>query len=98
MGNKIANSGSDITNGEFANIMGLFEELKADLMDKFEEKDKGTLRKIDTIAFYGDFREILIVDGLNKKEEINLLVYNFEKLYSLTNKQKTIINKIISVF
>ena len=87
---------SDITTCEVVNIMNLFEELKADLMDKFEEKDKGTLKKIDTIAFYGDFREILIVDELNKKEEINSLVYSFEKSYSLTDKQKTLINKIIS--
>ena len=70
MGNKMANSGSDITNCKFVNIMMLFVELRADLIDNFEDIDKGTLRNIDTIAFYGDFREILIVDGLNKKKKL----------------------------
>jgi hypothetical protein len=79
--------------------MSLFEQLKTDLMEKFGEKDRGTSQKFDTIAFYGDFREILIVDEDEKKmkRNIKLLVNNFENVCDLTDKQRSIIEAIINM-
>jgi hypothetical protein len=71
-------------------LIDVFEEVKSDFM--------GLRQQIDTIAFYGHFREILDSDHINKKEEINLLVNNFEKLYALTDNQKKLIDKIISFY
>jgi hypothetical protein len=76
----------------------LFNELKNNLMSQFNEKDKGCKKKIDTIALYGDIREILIIDINDKKERIHILVNAYEVEYVLTNSQKKLINNICNCF
>jgi hypothetical protein len=100
MGNKVNVKNVDLKNVKpyYESSTVGFDELKRELMSKFEEKDRGSKKKIDTIAFYGDFREILIIDGVDKKKQINSLVNDFEKLYVLTDKEKKLIDQIILSF
>ncbi len=106
MGNKIATNTEYINpkrtkrNESCSNIMELMviaEEFKLDFMSRFTEQDKGTKPKIDAVAFYGDFIEILIVYPDNIHEEIKSMINDFEnKGYHFTDTQKNLINKIIS--
>lgn len=70
----------------------LFNAFIYDLMIPFNETNVG---KLDAIAFYGDIREILIIDIDNKKYEIQCLVEKYErKCKPLTYKQTQMLNTI----
>jgi hypothetical protein len=96
MGNRNASLSIEVRVSSYEKVQHLFEELKQSLMDKFTEDDKGSVAKIDTIAFYGDLRELLIVDEPNKKELVNALVFQFESKYVLNTSEKQLMNAMIA--
>lgn len=99
MGNKATKPATIFTtnsNNIYCKVRDDFNEFKTDLMRRFGETDKGSQEKIDAVSFYGDFREILIIDGNDKQTEIQLLVDKYVRTYVLTDYQKSLINKIMS--
>lgn len=100
MGNKATKTTTIFTpnddNNIYSKVADDFDEFKTDLMNQFiGEAHKGSQEKIDAICFYGDLREILIIDGNDKKKEIELLLNTYSCSYSLTNHQMFLIGKIM---
>ena len=116
MGNKTStikpNNDNDLTSIDIVrdcqkDIYIAVNNFQNSLMEQFTDKDRGTVKKFDTIALYSDIREITFIEVPDKKYEISLLVNEYEKKYKLNDKQNQMLlqlyksidslNKVLSV-
>jgi len=97
MGNKVSltiNPLNYVKNSQNETLHELYNELKSDLTDKLTNEKKSNKEKFDTICLYSNIRDVLFTDAKNTKNEIELLVNEYTKLYDLTKSQLNLIDQI----